>query len=280
MSFTVRSLLKRYLPAIILPVVIITACDNTIDPFDDSAGIYSIYGYLEIGETPNYIRISDLNEPMIDNPEQGLDAVATLENLESGEQQTLPDSVVQFEDIYTFNFRSDLEIKPETTYRLTVERSDGAQSETYATTPEIPEPQVFPTGENCETFVNVIFPGVTEPMLFRASVGFDYNGERRWVNPVLRQTSQDDIVLAFTPIQILDLYFQPEVTGQKVWCHELDSDQLYVRYDRLGPDWYGSIDESDTLDVVDGSGRFGGLYRDTFSFEIDDVDVTLLPGQL
>lgn len=267
------SLLKWLLPSFFVLILITSACDNTIDPFEEGAGIYSIYGYLAIDENPNYIRISDLNEPLVSDPDSELDAVVTLENVETGERETLADTVVQFEDVYTHNFRTELEITPETKYQLTVERSDGEISESSATTPEIPEVSIGPTGEDCMSYITVVFEGVTDSMLLRASVGFDYSSDRKWARPVTRRNQEGYLALIFTPQQILDLYFQPAVTGQKVYCHQLDTDQFYLKYDRMGPDWYGTEGEIDTIDVMGGTGRFGGIYRDEKSFTIDDSEI-------
>lgn len=104
-------------------------------------------------------------------------------------------------------------------------------------------------------------------------------GTTFWVksNRFLTETNGPGVTATFTPWKITQQVFGiveydppyiPVMEADTVFCHQLDSDRLKVRYTHYGPDlWENTI--SDTFHIPEGSGRLGAFYKDNFSFRID-----------
>lgn len=257
--------------------LLVSGCDNSVTILDRDTGLYSVYGALDINAETNYIRVKNLNTPLVADSTRTLEATVTLENRRTGTSMVLEDSVVQFEGVYTHNFRTTMDITPDTEYQVTVEHPAGRTAQATATTPPVAETDVNPRGEPCETPIRIAFEPVASPSQLDPEIGFDFGGMQRWTpafRPRADESNPDRVFVQFTPKQLLDAVFKPEspLGGQEVWCHELDSNELYVRYTHLGPD-FGADTPSDSLNVPGGIGQFGGFYEDSFSFQIDTVNV-------
>lgn len=265
----------RYLLKVIYFIVftaVISGCDNTMDPFDEEKGLYSIYGYLDLNEEVNYIRVKDLNKPLPTDSTDTIDATVILENLNNNTKEILQDTLVQFNDIYTHNFRTAMEITPGTSYQITVERSDGKSVTATATTPHVADVSLEPTGQDCITPIEMTFKPVSGRYDLDLSIGFDYNEIRYWVSPDADHFEEELVIFRFTPLNILDkIFYPPGPDSERVWCHMLDHDNLFVRYTHYGPDFEDT--GSDSLDIPGETVKFGALYEDSFSFPIDLVQI-------
>lgn len=266
--------------AILLIVAVaslISGCENNISVLDQETGLYSVYGALDINADTNYIRVRNLNTPLVGDSTRTLEATVTFENSRTGTSMVLEDSIVQFEGVYTHNFRTTADITPNTEYRVTVEHPDGRTAQATATTPAIAKTSVDPRGGDCETPIRITFDPVASAGQLDPELGFNYGGTRRWTPTFRPQTTgvaPGQVFLQFTPKQLLDAVFKPDSPfgGKEVWCHELDSEDLYVRYTHFGPD-FSEDSSSDSLNVPGGIGQFGGFYEDSFEFEIDTANV-------
>ncbi len=267
--------------------LIIVGCDNTIQPLDRDNGVYSIYGIFDLKKEINFVRVKDLNQTLLQDTSDTIDATVIIEDLQSGMSDVMQDSVVTFDGVKTHNFYTDLNILPDTRYRVSVERSDGRTVSAEVVTPTFAETSVEPVNEDCLTRIDVTFSPVADRNTLRLSFGFNYKGQRWWVNPranVLGSISDftDGVgrqVYSFTPKTIIDLYPPGEGNnpfdgddGITLWCHELDNDQFYIRYTHYGPGFFESS-TSDSLEIPGGTGRLGALYKDTLNFQIDTVNV-------
>lgn len=268
---------KYSYPWIIMLIIVMafSACDNSLDPLDKDKGGYSLYGYLNLYKDVNYIRVKNLNTSLEQDTTGEIDAEVTFENLDNGLTETLEDTIVEFEGIETHNFKTTLDIRPETKYRVEVKRSDGKITSATATTPPIAETDVDPIGANCITQFDLSFEPVQGQLALQADIGFSYEGKIYWVraNRFLYE-SGEKVIISVTPFRILEGIFAapPGPNGSyqegEVFCHELDNDTFDVRYTHYGPDLFTNT-ISDTLQIPGGAGRFGALYRDSFSFKID-----------
>lgn len=82
---------------IILIFFAVSACsDHKIDPFEETEGIFSVYGTLFVGESPNQIRVRNLNASFGSEKASLDDVIVTFENLDRGTSVVLEDSVVWF----------------------------------------------------------------------------------------------------------------------------------------------------------------------------------------
>lgn len=260
---------------VILVLLFISAgCDNSVDPLDEEEGAYSIYGYLNLYKDVNYIRVKDLNKTFEESGTDEFAAEVILKNLNNGATENLEDTIVAFGDVKTHNFRTTMDLQPDTRYRVSVKGSDGKKTSATATTPPIAERNVVPFGANCTTRVDLIFDPVKSNNSLNLKVGFDYNSKTFWVRAdKFLGDKNGKVIASFTPWTILEEVFQVFPSNNsldegEVFCDQLDSEVFKVRYTHFGPDLFtGKI--SDTLSIPGGAGRFGGLYRDSFSFRID-----------
>lgn len=285
---------RSALPAALLALLVWGGCDNTLDPFAER-GSFSIYGYLTVHQKRHFIRIKDLNDPLLGDSTRTLDATVTLENLEDGTTKTLKDSVVAFEGIFTHNFWADMAVHPQTKYRITVERSDGAITQATTTTPRITTASVTPQEGDCLTPFVVTLQDATELRRTRAAVGFRHGGRIVWISQNERISKQNagkdhgpphgsSAHFAFTPESVLaeeiESVDDPNTPVIEPRCWELGDDKIYIMHTHLGPDWFGALPDGDigftpteSRFVDNGLGFFGALYRDTLSVTVDTSDV-------
>jgi hypothetical protein len=250
----------------------LAGCENTIEPFDRGRGLYSIYGVLDLYKDINYIRVKDLNEPLTEDETDNIDATVTLRNINENNTETLQDTLIAFENVFTHNFRTTMSITPDTRYEITVERSDGESISVTATTPHIADVNWGPTNETCITPVEITFEPVHHPNDLELSVGFNYDDARFWANPKATSFRDKLLTYRFAPIDILnEIFLPPGPDSEPIRCFQLDNENLFIEYTHFGPD-FEDID-FDSLNAPEGTIEFGALYEDSFSFPIDTVRV-------
>lgn len=137
--------------------------DRSVNPYENERAIYSMYGALEVGKTPNYIRVKDLQVPFDDEDQQDLNAIIRFEDLDNGNTTILVDTTSDFSGNITHNFIVQEPIQPLGKYQITAEREDGATVQTIATGPHVTEVEAEPT-ENveCEQQIEFIFKNVPD----------------------------------------------------------------------------------------------------------------------
>jgi hypothetical protein len=122
---------------LILTGLCLNACDESLDPFkENDRFIFSMYGYVDASDGTNWIRVINLQEE-VDRTGRGINGTVTLENLSTGETAVLEDSLFQYSaNIFAYNFRTDKNLEPGGTYRLTAVRFDGAESSVIINIPD------------------------------------------------------------------------------------------------------------------------------------------------
>lgn len=129
--------------------LLLIGCDNGFDPFAPTELTFAIYGRLEAAADTQWLRV----RPLQTSPEiieNGLvDAVVTIEEIETGATTQMQDSVFRFQSyldhnigISVSNFWSTMPIVPGRHYRVTATRSDGAYSTATVRIPVITDPRV------------------------------------------------------------------------------------------------------------------------------------------
>lgn len=259
---------------ILLPLtglILLTGCDASFQPIDDDAGLFSVYGYLTLSGGPHFLRVKDLDTPLTPDSTRVLDATVTLKNLSTGRTETLTDSIVLFEGIYTHNFRADQDVQPATRYRITITQGDGKTRAT-ATMPEETEVDIEPNGAvGCVQNVFVNFQNVSRKRLLQMSVGIPWRGPLNWVRVSDFYSGDDGALIGqFNPASIVRRVVSERVLGTvgfqpEKFCSLLDRNRIYVAYTRFGPDWPADSVRADPTRsaVKNGLGTFGGLDRDT-----------------
>lgn len=130
-----------WLVAALLAVVGAAGCEEPFEPYQETTeGPFSMFGYLDVEADTQWIRVMPVRQDVLADPAP-VDAVVTLENLESGRMVTLEDSLFRFPDpdvggvAYAHNFWTTERVERGATYRLRAVRSDGA---TTTATVEMP----------------------------------------------------------------------------------------------------------------------------------------------
>lgn len=257
------------------------SCDNSIDPIDKETGIYSVYGVLDLNEQTNYIRVRDLNVPFTAEATREIDAEVTLGNLQTDLAKVLESERQKYEDIYLHNFIYKSEVIPETEYRLTVERSDGAAVNITVTTPTKPAPQASPLNQNCYIPIDFeLSPLNGSTVVLRVGLPPDYeNGEdeedwswgRKHVFKSDDHQSPGKAIFTFTPQeQIIEIIRASNIDRR---CKEhLHDGNIHISYIHYGPGFYERISE-ESFDIFRSAQRFGALYYDTLAIPVDTNSV-------
>lgn len=257
-------------------LIAISGCDNTLNAVDEEKGEYSIYGYLDLYADVNFIRVKNLNTNLLQDTVDTIDATVILENLNNGTNETLNDSIVEFDDVKTHNFLSTMNIEPATEYRVSVENADGKVTSATTATPKIAETNIEPVAANCTTQVHLNFDPVINRNALDLKVGFHYDDQEFWVraNKFLIE-SDEEVIASFTPYDILDDAFAltspDDVLGGdplRVFCDRLDNEIFMAQYTHYSSEIH-SNNITDTLRITGGTGRFGAFYKDSFTFRID-----------
>lgn len=252
---------------LILVFTALSSCDNSMDPFNKEKGVYSIYGYLDLDKNVNYIRVKDLNKPLSRDSTDEIDATVTLENVTENKVETLQDTLFKYQDVYTHNFPTTMEINPGDKYQVTAERSDGELVTATATAPQIADANWGPTDSYCQFPIEITFEPVEYKYDLELSIGFDYQDIRYWVNPDVSQVEGKLIVYRFTPNSIINDF--------EIACHNLDDDKLFAKYTHYGPDFDHMV--SGNSEDPEKTVTFGALYEDSFSFKIDTTNIPCPP---
>lgn len=277
-------------PAACLALLFISSChDSKINPYEEDTGIYSVYGALNIDETRHVIRVRDLNQFHNDSSSIHLDATVTFHDLENGTSQILRDSIVQFPANFTHNFILEKELQPRTTYRVSVERSDGESVTSTFTTPGIPTVQVLPadTDYNCSGQFRIGFRNVLPTEIIRWEIGFEYQETIHWLEfsqfcGQEYDESLQRLLITTRPIILLNEIFPSSTDSfnpcQPPWtptvrCKDLDTGTAHLRYLHLGPDWQKvfPIYPNDPLDVesiANGLGFLGAYHEGSATFQV------------
>lgn len=279
----------------LLLLVVLTgfsACERSVNPFEDNQGIFSIYGALEVGEEQNIIRVRNLLEPFQADSSFPFDATVTFTDLQSGTTTQLRDTVVTYEVGQTHNFILEEELELDSQYQITVERSDGEQVTSIATTPGLTEVSFAPFQFiTCETQIDFRFHNVKQSELVQMEIGATYQGDVHWAemdlvgdieyDPQLEvhrveMSPRNLLVEVFTPVLPDNPYYDPYTLFPTVGCDELDNNTIMIRYKHFGPEWQtgrpiedGEID-TDSGVIENGLGFFGAYRMDTFSFDISE----------
>jgi hypothetical protein len=128
--------------SIATPLYLLASCDTSIDPFQESDLHFSISGYLDAGADTQFVRISPLRRS-VSLGDQDIDATVMLEEMGSGTKTILRDSVFVLGQKTVHNYWSDVPLKHEKTYRLSVMNSAGGVSDAFVTLPKaFPAPDV------------------------------------------------------------------------------------------------------------------------------------------
>jgi len=117
-------------------LALLPACDTAGPYYADRDLFYSLFGYLDSRLDTNWVRVRMLQDSTLID-EGPLDAKMTMTNVSTGETVTWHDSLFSMvEGALAHNFWVTGPVFPLETYRLEVQRSDGAKSVTMVSLPD------------------------------------------------------------------------------------------------------------------------------------------------
>jgi len=257
------------------------SCENSLDPLDKETGLYSVYGALDLRAETNFIRVRELNTPFTEGGTGVIDAKVTFKALEDEEELELEGEAVEYFDLYHHNFEYAEQVRPNTPYRLKVERSDGASVSLEITTPSMPIPTTAPVNQKCNVPVTfeldpiegstvVIYIGY--PKLVKKDQKITDDTEWRWGGKYVFAPSNNEqlrkVVFTFSPYDELRRILP--FNSPFVICKEkLITGNIFLRYEHYGPGFYEELTK-DTLDVMN-THRFGAFYYDTLAVPYDTL---------
>lgn len=131
----------RFLLLVLLAASALTGCDEAaFDPFEESDAAFSLFGYADVAADTQFIRVATLRASAY--AEEPVEAVGTLEHLETGRVAVLRDSLFRFSSgALVHNFWTAEPVEAAAAYRLTATRPDGAAaSATFETPAPFPDP--------------------------------------------------------------------------------------------------------------------------------------------
>jgi hypothetical protein len=258
----------RSIIGLFILAVYLTACDNSFDPTDRDNGTYSVHGMLDLMKKSNYIRVRNMNAPFTLEATEDLEATVTLQNLESGEITQLQSFVREYRGVYLHTFSYDEKAIPDTGYLLTVEGSDGFQTQLETVTPTHPEPQFIREDDGCTTPVNIVLDpmnGGTLTMRFGTELDTE-DEDGMWGRIYTFGPSIYENSVSFT--------ITPLITAQGIeasfgTCFSLLPDgNLYLAIAHYSPGFYEELN-AEVTDILETTRRFGGFYADTLAIPVD-----------
>ncbi|MCY4204977.1 MAG: hypothetical protein OXE92_04540 [Bacteroidetes bacterium] len=142
---------------ILLMTVMVSSCDQSIDPIIGEDRPFTIWGYLDANAEVQRIRVFPIRDQFNVDPSAQIDAAVTSTNLTTGEIHTWnlskADNSIDNDSTGGYVFEAKFSAEYEKSYRLSVRRSDGAESSAEVTIP--PSVDVQLTDERNRTIVPV-----------------------------------------------------------------------------------------------------------------------------
>lgn len=122
----------RSLVSVALAFPLLAGCEKPFEPLAPSDLVFSIYGHLDAALDTQWVRVTPIRESLATLPEP-IDAVVTLEEIETGTTVTMSDSLSRYlpvnlggAGLFAHNYSTTMSMVPGRHYRLTATRSDGA----------------------------------------------------------------------------------------------------------------------------------------------------------
>lgn len=278
----------------------LTTCDTSrsIDPFEDDIGSYSVYGAVELGEDNNLIRIRDVSIPFLADSNYGYEnVVVRLEEVESGREIGIRDTIINYNGNFTLNYLIEEDLEPRVDYNFSITNEVGDFVNSIFTMPGINTHRInLNRVLDCYDPIRFTWDNVMAPEYILVEVGVMYKGQLYWgevqrVDEPNHVPGANRMEMRMTVRQLLLDIFPPPIGGEgasstpvefwtpEVECFELDNNRVNIRYIHFGPDWeqfeetdYYIFDFLDSGEIENGIGFLGGIRRDGFSFEVEDMN--------
>ncbi|MFN1835646.1 hypothetical protein AB2B38_010320 [Balneola sp. MJW-20] len=249
----------------IMTLLIMISCDNSLQPIDNFTESYSIYGKLDLKADTNFIRVKDLNTPLLPEATETFEGEVVLQDVNAGTEEVLDFRRIRFEDIFVYNFFTTQAISGQNEYRLQVRKSGEVVSEITARTPEIAGINIQRESESCFSPITVRLDPVMQGEYLTVELSFVFSGIRYpRILPLSEQDRTDGIFeFTFTPQSVLDDIFvnSPVFQFGRVLCRDLSEGNIYMDIVHYG-EGFSNRDEDNGLPVPGTFKTLYGLYSE------------------
>lgn len=258
----IRSSKKNYLPVYLwIGMLLLTVqCDTTLEPLDKENGSFSVRARVDMDNDIHFFRVNDLKKTLYQETVPIIDGKVTLENLTAGSIIILPDSMVNFDGVFTHNFFTEDMVYGHA-YMLTVERlsSDNLVQGTW-TNPRRAEIEIdgLPadrTALGCHDPITITY----KPVLNTSEIDLRiFAGTRRYYKPIFEKNGNESVSATFSLLDITKIAFGNLLKD----CSILEERNLLsLHLIHYGPDYFednlvGGISDSTTI------ATFGALYKE------------------
>lgn len=273
------------LPVSILWVLPMASCEQAADNFyEDESPDYSVYGSMAVGESENYIRVMDVNQPHIEDSTGKADVTVRFKDLTNNETELLEDTLIGFDDFLTQNFKVNTPIRSNHVYRVSVDNGTQKPLTTVATAPGNTELRTTRSSPpQCSEKLQWDFHNVSSAENIHLEVGLPYNDDIRWAHvggncsDVEHLEDRDIWRLTAHVYELFQYHFPASdpCTGPSVTCSDLDKDEIYLHYFHLGAEYehyYKSeepVDPAESPTIENGIGFLGVHHEHYSTFAID-----------
>lgn len=226
-----------------------------------------MFGYLDASADTQWVRIMPVRDSLFYQPDE-IDAIVTLEELETGKTVTLNDSLFHFSNNrYAYNFWTTQSLEPSNTYHLKAERSDGAASHATVTLPaDFPTPIAHIWEPDDFTPDRIDIKGVEK--LVDAQVIYQTQNKRSLISFI-----QDTVIVPDGSYQVLiQPWINYESIGTTLDMISNENLKIYVAAATSEFPDFATIDEiiitfpGGVSNVENGTGYVGGIVSKTIPY--------------
>lgn len=244
----------------------IVSCSNSIDPIDENASQYAVYGFLELGKSTHYIRVYDMSNPFTSEATSTIDAIVTLQNLKSGEIFTLESERREIDGVFQHNFVHNGEVEADTEYNLTVKHSNGEQLELKTLVPPVTEFEFERISINCYDPVTLRISPLNGGVIV---IEFGTSRRINGIPIILNKDSVSENQTEYTFVPNTEVARLNRHGDHEPVCGEyIKTGRLYISTFHWAKDFYREPDHAET-DPLNSIHRFGAIRKDTLVIPID-----------
>jgi hypothetical protein len=224
----------------IIPLLIISlsSCNHSIKPIADQSPGYSMYGALNIGESPNFIRVHDNSFLLTPEATRDLNITMFITDLNTNITSQLSDSVVVFDSLYTHNFLYDSQITFNNRYKVLLEDEFGYRDSLISVTPSQTEFTLSTTEVECDQrfYVDLTNIDLNAGEQLIAEAGIELSNTWYW-------TARESVRDYDSENNILTVGWSPEEVSADIFtggfgpgpgCDEFSSDFVRFRFTHIG----------------------------------------------
>lgn len=191
--------LIRLLLCAVLLSLLLSACEESVNPILESNQHFTIFGTLDMDQDTQYVRVIPIRRTLEIDASAPLNVTFTSTDLVAGETITWRDSLVGFPDgSFGHVFYTPLRLRPGHTYRVEV-RSPDSDIVTSAETTLPAEPQAIVVPEEI-VFVFTTQVRASQQILWQGLSREPYNIEQWYRFFTLEDYSFRDVMLPYVPL--------------------------------------------------------------------------------